>query len=370
MENNSININWKYIVYQTTNLVNNKIYIGVHKTQNPEVFDGYLGNGIYVSQPYTYQYAKTAFQYAVKKYGPENFKRTILAIFDTSYEAYDLEEQIVNDQFLKRNDVYNMILGGINGYFVSKRCQVSKYTLDGNYVGTYNSMIDAATDLNVDYSSISHAIRKKTVSCGYLWSTDKTDKLDPSNYDIKIIPSKSIFVYSVKGKYITEFNSQSEASKYYNLSSTSIREACLLGNCVRNSLYFCYIKKDTYDAARTEYIKQRPVYQYCGKTGKFIKEFENQLQAEKLCKCNISKALRLKKPDEHGFIWGLEKLDMYNTPKFNKPKLVGKFDQQDNIIEIYESATKAAKINGTSVWKVLSGTNLTHKGHIYRYLQS
>jgi hypothetical protein len=41
--------NWKYIVYCTTNLVNNKIYIGVHKTTNPSVFDGYIGNGVYVS---------------------------------------------------------------------------------------------------------------------------------------------------------------------------------------------------------------------------------------------------------------------------------------------------------------------------------
>ena len=60
IENNS-NI-FKYIVYQTTNLINNKIYVGVHQTSDPDSFDGYLGNGIINTQPYTYQYAKTAFQ--------------------------------------------------------------------------------------------------------------------------------------------------------------------------------------------------------------------------------------------------------------------------------------------------------------------
>ena len=35
MENNS---KIKYIVYCTTNLVNGKIYVGVHKT-NPEIWD-------------------------------------------------------------------------------------------------------------------------------------------------------------------------------------------------------------------------------------------------------------------------------------------------------------------------------------------
>lgn len=29
----------KYIVYLTTNIVNNKIYIGVHETEDPEVWD-------------------------------------------------------------------------------------------------------------------------------------------------------------------------------------------------------------------------------------------------------------------------------------------------------------------------------------------
>lgn len=35
----------KYIVYQTTNKINNKIYIGVHGIEN-EKFDGYLGCGV------------------------------------------------------------------------------------------------------------------------------------------------------------------------------------------------------------------------------------------------------------------------------------------------------------------------------------
>lgn len=41
----------KYIVYQTTSKVNNKIYIGVHKTETPDKFDGYLGNGVYIYRP-------------------------------------------------------------------------------------------------------------------------------------------------------------------------------------------------------------------------------------------------------------------------------------------------------------------------------
>ena len=31
-----------YIVYETICTENNKIYIGVHGTQDPEIFDGYI----------------------------------------------------------------------------------------------------------------------------------------------------------------------------------------------------------------------------------------------------------------------------------------------------------------------------------------
>ena len=37
----------KYIVYLTTNTKNNKIYVGVHGTENPEKFDGYCHGFIF-----------------------------------------------------------------------------------------------------------------------------------------------------------------------------------------------------------------------------------------------------------------------------------------------------------------------------------
>lgn len=56
----------KYI-YLTTNLINNKKYIGQH---DGEENDSYLGSGTY-------------FLRAVKKYGKEKFKKEILEICDS-----------------------------------------------------------------------------------------------------------------------------------------------------------------------------------------------------------------------------------------------------------------------------------------------
>ena len=72
----------KYLVYLTLCIPNNKIYIGVHETVNPDVFDGYIGNGVNIFKPSSYKKSKTPFHYAVNKYGVDAFKRTTLAIFE------------------------------------------------------------------------------------------------------------------------------------------------------------------------------------------------------------------------------------------------------------------------------------------------
>jgi hypothetical protein len=91
----------KYIVYETRNLLNNKIYIGSHVTNN--IDDRYLGSG-------------KRLQKAIKKYGEKHFKKTILFIFNNPKEMYIKEAELVNIDFLKRKDVYNLKLGGEGGW--------------------------------------------------------------------------------------------------------------------------------------------------------------------------------------------------------------------------------------------------------------
>lgn len=85
-----------FIVYKTTNIINQKIYIGVHEQEND---DDYLGSGLHLKR-------------AVRKYGKENFKRETLYEFSSREDAFEMETYLVNKCFVERGDTYNMKIGG------------------------------------------------------------------------------------------------------------------------------------------------------------------------------------------------------------------------------------------------------------------
>ena len=82
------------IIYRTNNLVNDKIYIGYHNNSDPS----YLGSG-------------DAIRLAVKKHGKHNFIRD--TIFEgTEKECLELEEFIVDEEFVLSESNYNLTVGG------------------------------------------------------------------------------------------------------------------------------------------------------------------------------------------------------------------------------------------------------------------
>lgn len=172
----------KYIVYQTVNKINNKQYIGVHKTEDPEIFDGYLGCGVYINRPSSYNNPHTYFQSAVKKYGIKNFVRTTLKVFDNPIDALDLERWLVDQEYIEREDTYNLVLGGqaVDHFKV----KVYMYDLEGNFEKEFDGLIDAAKYLNPNAKGGGHlprAIKNRHQFLGHQFSYEKVDKMPKLN---------------------------------------------------------------------------------------------------------------------------------------------------------------------------------------------
>lgn len=85
-----------HIIYETTNLVNGKKYIGVHRVTGS---NSYFGSGIIL-------------KYAIKKYGKENFERDTLIIVATLDEALYYEGKLVTQEVVDNPNFYNIALGG------------------------------------------------------------------------------------------------------------------------------------------------------------------------------------------------------------------------------------------------------------------
>ena len=88
------------IIYETKNKVNGMVYRGQHIChQKCQAKCSYLGSGIRLKR-------------AIKKYGKENFRRRTLASTTCQYALDHFEAFYITEQYVERNDTYNLQSGG------------------------------------------------------------------------------------------------------------------------------------------------------------------------------------------------------------------------------------------------------------------
>ena len=106
----------QYYIYKTTNLINQKQYIGKHFGR---IDDSYLGSGILLKK-------------AIEKYGKENFKKEILYISQSEEENCEKEKYYIElYNAIESDNFYNIAEGGqggfvTRGYTEEQRQQVNK----------------------------------------------------------------------------------------------------------------------------------------------------------------------------------------------------------------------------------------------------
>ena len=288
-----------YIVYKTTNLINGKIYVGVHRT-NPDIFDGYIGCGVTNKD----QKKKVkGFPNAVSKYGYSNFKRETLFVFpDTEQgmlDAYKKEEEIVNLEFIKSPRTYNLALGGKFTLYNSLKKEIAQYTINGEFIRTWESIAEAENTLGL--TSISNNILGKTKYCGnFIW---RYFDCDCSNIEAVIPKEKTVYQFDLQGNLLKVWKSAGEASKQFNNQSSArvaINNNCL-GKCHQSlGYYWSYKNKFNYKPKGVAVAKYTD-------DGVFIESFTSVKEAARLnginTPSNILAAISGRQKRCGGFRW-------------------------------------------------------------------
>jgi len=107
-----------YTIYKITNKINNKEYIGKHKTSNLD--DHYMGSGKNLKR-------------AIIKYGIENFIKETLFVFDNEDEMNRKEAELVTEEYCNRKNTYNICEGGKGGWsYLNKEYWTEEKRLDHN----------------------------------------------------------------------------------------------------------------------------------------------------------------------------------------------------------------------------------------------
>jgi len=130
-----------HIVYKTTNSINNKFYIGVHSTLNPD--DSYLGSGYLIKK-------------AIKKHGRNNFVKEIICMGFSKEDAFFLERLILREQRIKNKKLlYNLAEGG-EGHRGTNKKSKTVLLFDNNFklIQSFTSQTEAARFIQVDPSTV------------------------------------------------------------------------------------------------------------------------------------------------------------------------------------------------------------------------
>lgn len=237
-----------YTVYMHVNKINNKKYIGITRQELEKRWANGLG---YKTQP---------FYKAIEKYGWENFEHYIIYEKISFKKACEFEKELIAQY--NTTDYrfgYNRSEGGEDviiyyNNLVHKNKTVYQYSFDGNFIQSFNSVIEAVQWLNIknihagtNISSCARENGKSHSAYGYIWSYDFLGEqiADYNLHKSYIGNHKIIYQYDLDGNYIDSYYSVKEGAEKYNVTPQSIFDVIDKENRMcANYQWRSYLKKD------------------------------------------------------------------------------------------------------------------------------
>ena len=188
-----------HYVYEITNLVNGKKYIGKRSCKCPIEDDKYMGSGILISK-------------AIKKYGKENFRKDILEICNSEEMAFEREKYwIKHYNAVESREFYNIKDGGEGNTREDALRNLAKLTPE--------QIIERSRKLSIASKGENNAM-----------------------YGVKgkdSPVSKAIVMMDLEGNIVKEFDCIREANDYFDKDRafSFISKVCINGGTAYNYLW-------------------------------------------------------------------------------------------------------------------------------------
>ena len=235
------------------------------------------------------------------KYGAESFRRETLFVFENRDEAYEKEHELVNIEWISRDDTYNVAIGGACS--LAPPVPIYQYAATGEYITTWESLAEAGNSFGVSGQNISKAAANKHQSCGYLWSFELLDRVNPDDYFIE------------KNKKFVDVVDLQTGEKKIHISLTEAANmiGCYISTIKRGITYSRAIYKRYRCAWNQEFLNDnkkvrdyavgvaRKVGQY-GSDGELIKVYNSVREAKKVAS-GVPLVLSGSRKRAGGYMW-------------------------------------------------------------------
>lgn len=148
-----------HTVYKITNIINKKVYIGKHSYKGEWNYDG----------------SSEILNSAYSKYGIDSFKIIILGYFNDEDTAYNYEAKIVDTNFVRSKNTYNIKEGGRGAgiYLNREEIQIKSRS---TRVERYGSLVGHMTTIEARENRKSSLIRKYGSHLTFLNSDEAKNK--------------------------------------------------------------------------------------------------------------------------------------------------------------------------------------------------
>lgn len=255
-------------IYKCTNLINNKIYIG----QTTRTIKQRWNEHIKFDTTKRYN---TVFDCAINKYGKENFK--VEELEKVYSDTKDTLVSILNDLEKFYIHEYNSLIDNRAGYNVDEggqtnnyaRVPVDVYNINGEFITTYKSKVEASECLNINVRIINSICYGEfpNYKCELVFRNSG----EPFElYNVKSLCYKETYVWDLDGNFIDKFITRQKAIEFTGCTFISD----VIDNPYRIGMgyWFSSIKEFNYKGMEKKVIKKIDLYDVFGN---YIKTFDS-----------------------------------------------------------------------------------------------